>query len=175
MFSQTLDELAAGGPVVVLLDEVETLATDRSRLSFDTNPADVHRAVDAALVGLDRLARQHTHVAIIATSNFPEAIDGALESRADLVFTVPMPDTRGRAAIITDTVEALGEAYPGTRRLIGHESLDRAVAASDGMDGRRLRKAVAAAFAMRDETVADPNLVTLADLLAAIETFRGAS
>jgi hypothetical protein len=43
------------------------------------------------------------------------------------------------------------------------------------MDGRRLRKAVAAACAMRDETAVDPSKVTGADLLQAVEMLKGAS
>lgn len=174
MFSQTLNELAAGGPVVVLIDEVETLFTDRARLSFEANPADVHRAVDAALVGLDRLARAHAHIALIATSNFPQAIDEALSSRADFVYTVPLPDPQAREAILTDTISALVDLYPGAKRLLDHQSLGQAVGASDGMDGRRLRKAVAAACAMRDETAIDAGQVTSPDLLGAIEILKAA-
>ena len=80
LFGTVLHEHAGAGPTIVLLDEVETLFTDRSALSMETNPIDVHRAVDAALVGLDRLAREHSDVVIVATSNFPEAIDSALAS-----------------------------------------------------------------------------------------------
>ncbi len=46
-----------GGVAIVLLDEVETLAVSRQKLSFDANPADVHRATDALLSGMDRLTR----------------------------------------------------------------------------------------------------------------------
>ena len=54
---------AASGPCMVLLDEVETLAPDRKRMSFEANPVDVHRATDAALAGLDLLAHNHRNVA----------------------------------------------------------------------------------------------------------------
>jgi hypothetical protein len=69
LFSEVLEEQAAIGPLIVLIDEVETIATDRARLSLETNPVDVIRAVDAALVGLDRLARRFSNVLILATSN----------------------------------------------------------------------------------------------------------
>jgi pachytene checkpoint protein 2 len=172
LFSRTLHELAASGPAVVLLDEVETLVTDRARLSFEANPADVHRAVDAALVGLDRLARTHPHISLIATSNFPQAIDEALESRADLIYTVPLPDPSAREAILADTINALAASYPGAKALLDSRSLADAVRATDGMDGRRLRKAVAGACAMRDDTAVDPNKVTGPDLLHAVEMLR---
>lgn len=51
LFDQTIPEAAVGGAAIVLLDEVETLAVSRQKLSFDANPADVHRATDARVVG----------------------------------------------------------------------------------------------------------------------------
>ncbi|MGH9916043.1 MAG: AAA family ATPase, partial [Pyrinomonadaceae bacterium] len=38
LFSQTITESAMSGPTIVLLDEVETLAADRSKLSLQANP-----------------------------------------------------------------------------------------------------------------------------------------
>jgi AAA+ superfamily predicted ATPase len=49
----TIAEHAKQGPLIVLLDEVETLAVDRQRLSLEANPIDVHRATDAVLAALD--------------------------------------------------------------------------------------------------------------------------
>jgi pachytene checkpoint protein 2 len=175
LFSQTIDELAETGPLVLLVDEIETLATDRSRMSFETNPADVHRAVDAALVGLDRLARRHRDVVIIATSNFPDAIDSALRSRADFVYTLPRPGAVARKAILSDTIAALAAKFPKVAGLDRPPTLKNAVAASAGMDGRQLRKAVAAACAMRDETATDPNLLTESDLIQAIKLLKASS
>lgn len=175
LFSQTIHELASTGPLVLLVDEIETLATDRSRMSFDANPADVHRAVDAALVGLDRVARVHRDIAIIATSNFPEAIDSALRSRADFVYTLPRPGGPARRAILSDTIAALATKFPKVARLDRPATLKAAVAASAGMDGRQLRKAVAAACAMRDETAADPNTLTETDLIQAIKLLKNSS
>src|SRR5713101_4984877 len=51
LFEQTIPELAIDGVAVILLDEVETLAPSRHRLSLEANPIDVHRATDAALAG----------------------------------------------------------------------------------------------------------------------------
>lgn len=92
LFSQTISELASSGPTIVLLDEVETLAVDRSKLSLDANPVDIHRATDAVLVQLDILAESHKNLLFIATSNFPEAVDSAFVSRCDLVLEVPLPN-----------------------------------------------------------------------------------
>lgn len=172
LFTEVLEEQAAVGPLVVLIDEVETIATDRSQLSLDTNPVDVIRAVDAALVGLDRLARNFTNVLIIATSNLDDAIDPALRSRADFVCEVPPPDTDARRLILQDTISAMAAAFPGARRLLEPASLRAAVDVSDGIDGRRLRKAVAAACSLRPEAQADPNRVTPDDLVAALADMK---
>lgn len=168
LFSTTIAETASGGPTIVFIDEVETIATDRSQLSFDANPADVHRAVDAALVGLDRVARNHPDVLFIATSNFPQAIDSALLSRADLIVTIDLPNEQARYAIFEDTLSALAEAFPGALRLIEPSFLRRAAAASAGLDGRRLRKIVAAAAGRSPAATMDPGQITTDDLLAAI-------
>ena len=168
LFGTTITETAAAGPLIVLIDEVETIATDRSQLSFDTNPADVHRAVDAALVGLDRVARKHPDVLFIATSNFPDAIDGALLSRADLIVEVGLPGEAARLAILEDTINALADAFPQAQRLLDPTILTAAVTASAGLDGRRLRKVVAAAAGRSPAATVDPGEITADDLLAAI-------
>lgn len=168
LFSTLLDEHAAAGPMIVLLDEVETLFTDRAALSMDANPVDVHRAVDAALVGLDRLARRHTNVVIIATTNFAQAIDPALASRADWIVEVPLPDLMARRAIVEHTISAIAAAFPGAGRLLDPRVLDQAAERSAGVDGRRLRKAVAAACAVRADALGDPDEVTSEDLLTAL-------
>ena len=70
-----------------MLDEVETLAADRSKMSMEANPVDIHRATDAVLVQLDMLAEQNPQLLFVATSNFPQAVDSAFTSRCDLVLT----------------------------------------------------------------------------------------
>ena len=85
LLQKTVAELAIGGPLIVLLDEVETLAPDRRRLSLEANPVDVHRATDAVLASVDLLAAQHPELLFIATTNFHEAVDDAFLSRADHV------------------------------------------------------------------------------------------
>jgi len=91
LFSQSVSETALAGPTIVLLDEMETLAVDRSKLSFEANPIDIHRATDAVLVQLDDLAERHTNLLFVATSNFPAAIDDAFMSRCDLVANTSRP------------------------------------------------------------------------------------
>ena len=174
LFGTVLDEYAAAGPMVVLIDEVETLVTDRAGLSLEANPIDVHRSVDAALVGLDRLARRHPSLLVLATSNFPEIIDPALRSRADRVVPVPLPNAAARREILEATARAVAAAFPGATALLFPSVLDEAAHLADGMDGRTLRKAVAAACGRREECATDPSLVTGDDLLAELHEPRNA-
>jgi SpoVK/Ycf46/Vps4 family AAA+-type ATPase len=99
----TIAEAAESGPLIVLLDEVETLAADRQKLSLEANPVDVHRASDAVLAQLDHLASEHPNVLFIATSNFPQAIDEAFLSRVDLRVDVDLPNSEACFTILEDT------------------------------------------------------------------------
>ena len=168
LFATTIAETAYAGPLVVLIDEVETIATDRRQLSFEANPADVHRAVDAALVGLDQVAREHRHVLFVVTSNFPEAIDDALTSRADLIVPIGLPDLEARKAILSDVIKAVVEAFPEARHLLDGDLLNKAAEASDGLDGRRLRKVIAAAAGRSPESTVNPGRLTAVDVMTAI-------
>ena len=172
LFRQTIPEAAAQEPAIVLLDEVETLAADRYRMSPETNPADVHRAVDAALSGLDLLTRSKADVLLIATTNFPQAVDEAFRSRADLIVAMSLPDDAARLAILKDTLDALAEAHPKIADL--KEDVATFVNESEGLDGRRLRKAVLAAAASRIEVARDPARMTKADVLEALHRARAA-
>jgi SpoVK/Ycf46/Vps4 family AAA+-type ATPase len=81
---------------------------------MEANPIDVHRAVDAGLVALDALAPRHPDLLLVATTNYAEALDPALASRADMVVQVPLPDLTARRAILGRTLGALTAAFPGT-------------------------------------------------------------
>lgn len=172
LLGSTIAESAAQHPLVVLLDEVETLAVDRSRLSLAANPIDVHRATDAVLAQLDLLADRYPNVLFVATSNFPEAIDRALLSRADIVLTVPLPGATARRKILESTLAALAHEFPQVGKLVSERELDRVVAACADLDGRGIRKMVAAACAFDKRTALDPNRLTLNDLQRAAEQAR---
>jgi SpoVK/Ycf46/Vps4 family AAA+-type ATPase len=169
LFGQTIAEHAQTGPTFVLLDEVETLIVDRSKLSMEANPIDVHRATDAALVQLDYLGEQYPRLLIVATSNFPQAIDSAFVSRSDLLLTIPLPDKHACKEIIVDTLRGLAKAFPKVEELSHHRELVDVAEACRGLDGRQIRKMVASACTFHRETAADPNKLKTADLLRAAE------
>lgn len=163
VFSQTIPELAMSMPTIVLLDEVETLAADRQRMSLEANPIDAHRATDAALAGIDLLSRTHRNTLLIATTNYPKAVDRALLSRADWIEDIGPPNAEARAEIILDVLALLGSQWP--KLGLQKSQLPAFVKASEGMDGRRLRKAMTSAAAISIETAKDPNKVTAKDVL----------
>jgi pachytene checkpoint protein 2 len=154
-------------PTVLILDEVESMAVARSAASLSANPADVHRATDAVLMALDGNAAQHPHILTIATSNFTQALDEAFRSRADVAIEMPLPDPDAIAAILSAALRAFAVAYPKLGELADAKSLRRVAADLHGLDGRRVRKVITEALAVRRATVVDPSLLTVADLAAA--------
>jgi SpoVK/Ycf46/Vps4 family AAA+-type ATPase len=170
LFQQTIPELATQSPVIVLLDEVETLIADRHQLSLEANPVDVHRATDAALAGLDLLTRQHQNVLLIATTNFPKALDGALLSRADLIEQIGPPDKSAREEIIKEVLKHLAQHWSAVGHLV--KNVQQFVEESDGLDGRRLRKAFIAAIASSIDTARDPNKLKASHIVAALRASR---
>mgnify|MGYP000397916585 CR=1 FL=1 len=162
LFERTLPDLASRGhPMIVLLDEVEALAVSRSRASLETNPVDVHRATDAVLSGIDRVARGWPNVTFVATTNYPLGVDIAFLSRADLIEEIASPDAVAIRAILTDTIRELTGAHdpdaPGLAALA-------AEAAARKLDARQVRKLVLRAVVTRRELALDPTTLGVADL-----------
>lgn len=174
LFEQTITEIASSGPTIIILDEVETLAVDRSRLSLDANPVDIHRATDAVLVQLDSLAETNSDMLFIATSNFPAAIDDAFVSRCDLAVEVPMPDAEGCCAILRHCLLHLGDVLPDVELLMEKPGFADCADEFVGLDGRAIRKAVAAALASDKKTALNPASVSLEQLKVAARTARAA-
>jgi AAA+ superfamily predicted ATPase len=165
LFEQTIPEMAMDGAAIVLLDEVETLAVSRHKLSFDANPADVHRATDAVLSGMDRLTRDHRNVLLIATTNFAKALDAAFLSRADHIEEFGLPNEEARREIISETLNAIGGVWKHVKTLAA--DAERLAKVADGLDGRRIRKDIFVAIGSDPETAKDPNKLTRAKIEAA--------
>ena len=172
LFSQAIAEAAMAGPTIVLLDEVETLAADRSKMSLEANPIDIHRATDAVLVQLDILAEKHTNLLFVATSNFPQAVDSAFTSRCDLVMPVPLPDREACALILKDCLTGLARTYPAIGKLASAPQFAHSAAACVGLDGRAIRKMVANAIASSPQTAMNPGQVMIEDILAAAKNAK---
>jgi len=162
-------EYAKQGPLIVLLDEVETLVADRSKMSMEANPVDVHRATDAMLAGLDNLASRYPQLLFIATSNFEGALDPAFVSRADLVLRIDKPTRPACEFILKDTLGAIAEKWKDVKKIISDAKLQKVVDEAVGLDGRQIRKAVLSALTLDIETVLDPNKLTIQSLLKAMK------
>ena len=171
-FDETVNECAGHGPLIVLLDEVETMATSRARMSLEANPVDVHRATDAVLASLDSVADRHPNVVFVATSNFPEALDDAFTSRADLVLDIGMPVQEARGEIIRDTLDVLGREWPRVKKLGTNGHVEELAKVSDGMDGREIRKRILHALALDAGVALDPSKLKFAGLLQAFGSGR---
>lgn len=167
LLGEHIPSLADDGlPTVVLLDEVESMAVARSEASLAANPADVHRATDAVLSALDANAATLSHIFVVATSNFTQALDEAFLSRADVTIEVPLPDAAAITAILRSVLDGLAAAFPPLSKLASDASLRRTAEGLVGVDGRRVRKVVTEAMMLRLETVQDPGQLTIDDLQA---------
>lgn len=171
--SGTIAEHANQGPLIVLLDEVETLAVDRQKLSLEANPIDVHRATDAVLASLDHLAEQHPDLLFIATTNFEAAVDSALLSRADLILQIEKPNAKACAAILKDTLEIMGQKWTKLKKLPHQDGFETAAKAAVGLDGRQIRKAVLQGCASDKESAIDPNNLTIDQITEALKNSKG--
>jgi SpoVK/Ycf46/Vps4 family AAA+-type ATPase len=172
LLGTVLAEQSATSPCIVLLDEVETLAADRSKMSMEANPVDVHRATDAVLTQLDKLATEYPNLLFLATSNFAGAIDEAFLSRADLVVTVDLPTPEACKAIVLDTIDRLAQAYPKLSSLRSAPQIAKAAGVAAGLDARSIRKAVISALAHSKQTAANPELLTADAVLDAVQRAR---
>ena len=160
LFNEVIPELAGHGlPLIVLLDEVESLAVARARASFETNPVDVHRATDAVLAGLDLLAATNPNVLLVATTNQEEALDMAFLSRVDLREEFGLPDERIIAQVLRATLAEFGITIaiddPRLADLAG-------ICAARSLDARRVRKLVLHALISNGPELAlAPGLLTV--------------
>lgn len=166
LFERTLPDLARRGhPTVVLLDEVEALAPSRSRASLETNPVDVHRATDAVLAGVDRVARAWPNVTFVATTNYQLGVDGAFLSRADLIEDVGLPSADAIRNILADTLREVTGAEPEASVDLD----DLAAACADrSLDARQVRKLILRTIASDRELAMAPTGVSAARVLAVL-------
>lgn len=171
LFREDLPELAARRPhTMVLVDEVEALAVRRQSASFDTNPVDVHRATDAVLSGLDALRAQRPGTLLVVTTNFADAVDEAFLSRADLVIRTELPSAEVTPLIVADSLRELAAQWPALTPLAENAEVhDKVGRLLDRVDGRRIRKTVHGALALRLTTAREPSRLTAEDLLEAAE------
>lgn len=156
--------------VIVVIDEVESFAVRRSSASFEANPIDVHRASDAVLEGMDRLMKKCANVLVVATTNFPGAIDEAFTSRADLVLSLGIPDTHTAAKIIGLSLHELAGIWSEIASLAEDQELHMKLAEKcHGWDGRQLRRLPLKALSENKSLALNPERLREQDLFDAAE------
>jgi SpoVK/Ycf46/Vps4 family AAA+-type ATPase len=160
-FRQISEHATGGFPIFVLIDEIETLGTDRSSISFEANPLDALYQVTAFFESFDKMARTQPNVVFIFTTNIPKAIDRAVRERVDFSVEIPLPDRIRRSMILASAVHSLSSVFDVsglTRMAMGHPPdpawLD-VVDQAEGLSGRALRHVLvlAATFAARSQTL----------------------
>lgn len=159
---QKIAEIATSRlPIFVLVDEVETLGTDRSSISLEANPLDALYQVTAFFESLDRCARDFPNVIFLFTTNIPKAIDRAVRERVDFVLEIPLPDAEYRSLILSHTIKALADAYDVqdllllARSGLANPEWARLIEGSAGLSGRALRHVlvVAATLAVNSHSL----------------------
>lgn len=171
-FERVAKLAADGSPVICLLDEVESLMTNRAMTLNESNPVDVYRAVNTVLQQIDALA-QRSNVYSIATSNLPKAIDRAFFDRADMSFYVDLPSREVRDQLLTDVFSELSRI---TGSDIGGPGADGdwnvLLEITEGFSGRQLRKLVVEAITASEDLSRNPGKLRLHHVVETVEMKR---
>lgn len=175
VLTEVVPGLSNGKPTVFVVDEVESLAIHRGAASLETNPVDVHRTTDAVLTALDLLADLSPNIITVVTTNFPDLVDAALRSRADVTISVPLPTAEATADLLRSTLAAWAAEFPGLKTLVDHHSISTAAKelASAHIDARQARKFVLDVLTSDLSTAADPGSLTATALVSAARARRG--
>lgn len=96
--------------VVVLIDEVESIAYNRDSVS-SSEPSDSLRVVNAVLTQLDQL-RRFPNVLVLTTSNLTSTIDIAFIDRADLKQFIGEPNAEATYEILKTAIDELTNVSP---------------------------------------------------------------
>lgn len=151
LLEKSLPELAGKGhPVIVVIDEVNSLAMRRSIAAGGRDPVDVMRATEAVLRGIDYLAASVKNVYVIATSNFVATIDEAMLDRLDLAIEFELPDLEARTQIIADSLREL----PG--HTLDADDIREVAGRMAGRSGRDIRKIIVEALITRGASPDEP-------------------
>jgi transitional endoplasmic reticulum ATPase len=130
-------------PTVLLFDEFDSI------IGYATAGGDSGSHAINAVAGLfkqemNNLIEHNPNVIVIATTNFPDAIDASLvrSGRFDVKLEIPRPDAAARVQILTRMMRELiaGLERDGFRLFADDIDLDDLAARTDGMVGADLRE-----------------------------------
>lgn len=92
--------------VCLLIDEVETIASSRTKLIDNNESNDSVRVVNSLLTHLDRLKKFDNFI-VLATSNHINTLDAAFIDRADRGFLIEKPTLEAIENILVSTLQYL--------------------------------------------------------------------
>jgi SpoVK/Ycf46/Vps4 family AAA+-type ATPase len=154
-----LEEVAAKGQTTfVIVDEAETVATNRANIHSATNPQDSIFAVNAWLQNLEAVTRKYPNLVFLFTSNFFGDLDPAFTQRMDFTLLLRPPGPEARLAIISDALSEISDlcafaeppAWDALNRGYGPEQWKVFVKRTEGFSPRQLRHLVVEALSCRD-------------------------
>lgn len=157
-FRKIGEQASTGMPIFVLVDEVETLGTDRSSISMEANPLDALYQVTAFFESLDKYSRESPNVIFLFTTNIPKMIDRAVRERVDFVLEIPLPDADHRRLILADALSEIAVAYDveevlriATARPHDQRWID-VIGDTNGLSGRALRHVLVLAATLASDS-----------------------
>lgn len=141
LFAKIVDLIEhQGSLVVVLIDEVESIAYARDSVSSH-EPSDSLRVVNAVLTQLDQI-RKYPNVLILTTSNLTSAIDLAFLDRADIKQFIGNPNAEAILEIYSSAIKELmrTKIISSEGDFKSNSELKEICEMSVGLSGRTLRK-----------------------------------
>ncbi|ODV94563.1 hypothetical protein PACTADRAFT_29533, partial [Pachysolen tannophilus NRRL Y-2460] len=92
--------------IVLLIDEIETIAGSRKDLISKNEASDGVRVVNTLLTHLDRL-KKYDNILILTTSNLIDTIDPAILDRSDSIFHFNEPSAEAIYFILQNSINEL--------------------------------------------------------------------
>jgi pachytene checkpoint protein 2 len=92
--------------IIVLIDEIESLASSRSSANNRGEVQDMIRATNALLTGFDKVKSQ-PNLLILCTSNMVDTLDAAFLDRCGHRITIEEPSEAARYQILRDGIQEL--------------------------------------------------------------------
>jgi transitional endoplasmic reticulum ATPase len=130
-------------PTVLLFDEFDSI------ISYTGSPQGAADQAINSVAGIfkqemNTLVDENPNVIVVATTNFPERVDESLtrSGRFDIKISVPLPDARGRAEILTAMIRRLVGRHEtdGFRMFAADVDVDELAASAVGMSGADLKE-----------------------------------
>ncbi|SMN21205.1 similar to Saccharomyces cerevisiae YBR186W PCH2 Nucleolar component of the pachytene checkpoint [Maudiozyma saulgeensis] len=94
------------GFICLLIDEVETIASCRTKSINNNESNESVRVVNSLLTNLDKL-KKYDNFIVLTTSNYIDTLDCAFVDRADRIFHVTKPSLEALESILISSLESL--------------------------------------------------------------------